>query len=120
MNPKPNLLQSLPIRLIALALLLISLPAAFVVYRISAHPAAPPVTYPREVGRVSFAVAGDVIPHEAVRAAAAAATPDKAPSAQGWAALFSNVADIFERADYGFVNLETPVAPNHSHGTKPF
>jgi poly-gamma-glutamate synthesis protein (capsule biosynthesis protein) len=104
------------IRLTALALLLLSLTAAFVVYRISAHPAPPTVTYPRELGRVSFAVAGDVIPHEAVRASAVAA----GPGAQGWTALFANVADIFERADYGFVNLETPVAPNHSHGTKPF
>lgn len=74
------------------------------------------VTYPRELGQVSFAVAGDVIPHEAVRAAAAAA----GDGAQGWAALFSDVSDVFEKADYGFVNLETPVAPAHSHGTKPF
>ena len=105
-----------PFRLAALALVIAAIPAAFVVYRTSAHPAAPPVTYPREVGRVTFAVAGDVIPHEAVRASAAAA----GPGGQGWSALLTNVADIFERADYGFVNLETPVAPNHSHGTKPF
>lgn len=81
------------------------------------HPAAVAVvTYPRELGAVSFAVAGDVIPHEAVRAAAAAA----GDGAQGWAALFSDVSDVFTQADYGFVNLETPVAPQHSHGTKPF
>ena len=30
------------------------------------------------------------------------------------------MADVFEGADFGFVNLETPVAPEHSHGTKPF
>src|ERR1700754_2243723 len=32
-----------------------------------------PATYPHELGRVSFAVGGDVIPHEPVRAAADAA-----------------------------------------------
>ncbi|MGB7744100.1 MAG: CapA family protein [Terracidiphilus sp.] len=74
------------------------------------------VPYPHELAQVSFAVAGDVIPHEAVRAAAAAAGEGE----QGWAALFSDVADVFLGADFGFVNMETPVAPEHSHGTKPF
>jgi poly-gamma-glutamate synthesis protein (capsule biosynthesis protein) len=72
--------------------------------------------YPHDLAQVTFAVAGDVIPHDPVRAAARAAG-DGEP---GWAALFANVADVFERADFGFVNLETPVAPEHSHGTKPF
>ncbi|HUB51863.1 MAG TPA: CapA family protein, partial [Terracidiphilus sp.] len=27
---------------------------------------------------------------------------------------------VFQSADFGFVNLETPVAPDHSHGTKAF
>ena len=76
-------------------------------------PAAP---YPHTLGQVSFAVAGDVIPHEAVKDAAKAA----GPGAEGWAALFSQVADVFERADFGFLNMETPVAPEHTHGTKPF
>lgn len=75
-----------------------------------------PIPYPHDVTRVSFAVAGDVIPHEAVRAAAKAAG-DGEP---GWAALFAHVADVFEGADFGFVNLETPVAPSNSRGTKPF
>jgi poly-gamma-glutamate synthesis protein (capsule biosynthesis protein) len=72
--------------------------------------------YPHDLAQVSFAVAGDVIPHEPVRAAAKAAGDDE----PGWAALFANVADVFKGADFGFVNLETPVAPEHSHGTKPF
>ncbi len=72
--------------------------------------------YPHDLAQVSFAVAGDVIPHEAVRAAAAAAGEGE----PGWAALFSDVADVFEGTDFGFVNLETPVAPEHSHGTKAF
>ena len=72
--------------------------------------------YPHELARVSFAVAGDVIPHGAVRASAAAA----GDGAHGWSALFADVADVFHHADFGFVNLETPVAPAHSHGTKEF
>ena len=74
------------------------------------------IPYPHETGQVSFAIAGDVIPHEAVRAAAAAAGDGE----QGWAALFSDVADVFHGVDFGFVNMETPVAPAHSHGSKPF
>jgi hypothetical protein len=74
--------------------------------------------YPHDLAQVNFAVAGDVIPHEAVRAAAAAAGDGEGE--QGWAALFSDVTDVFEGADFGFVNLETPVSPEHSHGTKAF
>ena len=74
------------------------------------------VPYPHEMAQVSFAVAGDVIPHEAAREAAEAAGEGE----QGWAALFSDVTDVFEGADFGFVNLETPVAPEHSRGSKAF
>src|ERR1017187_5673892 len=74
------------------------------------------VPYPHELAQVSFAVAGDVIPHEPVRAAAAAA----GDGSQGWGSLFADVAEVFQKADFGFVNLETPVAPAHSHGSKPF
>ena len=77
--------------------------------------------YPHELAQVSFAVAGDVIPHDAVRAAAAAAAAEGDPTnSQGWGALLSDVSDVFKKADFGFVNLETPVAPAHSHGSKPF
>ncbi|MGA2534846.1 MAG: CapA family protein [Terracidiphilus sp.] len=76
--------------------------------------------YPHELAQVSFAVAGDVIPHDAVRAAAAAAAAGDPTNSQGWGALLSDVSDVFKRADFGFVNLETPVAPAHSKGSKPF
>jgi poly-gamma-glutamate capsule biosynthesis protein CapA/YwtB (metallophosphatase superfamily) len=77
-----------------------------------------PTTYPQEISRVTFAVAGDVIPHgPVVEAAKAAATAD---NHDGWDALFANVSDVFRDADFGFVNLETPVAPKHSLGSKPF
>jgi hypothetical protein len=39
----------------------------------SSHSAAAEAPYPHELAQVSFAVAGDVIPHEPVRAAAASA-----------------------------------------------
>jgi len=80
------------------------------------RPAAASLPYPHELAQVSFAVAGDVIPHEPVRAAAAAA----GEGATGWGALFSDVRDIFKGANFGFVNLETPVAPAHSHGSRAF
>jgi len=79
------------------------------------------VSYPRDLGRVTFAAAGDVIPHQAVVRAAEAQDPT--PSAgdhAGWDALFAEVAGVFRQADFGFVNLETPVAPRHSQGSKPF
>jgi hypothetical protein len=81
------------------------------------HAAQQPVApYPHILGQVTFAVAGDVIPHEAVKEAAKAA----GPGVEGWTALFSQVADVFEHADFGFLNMETPVAPDHTHGTKAF
>lgn len=85
---------------------------------------------PREISRVTFVVAGDVIPHQAVVQSAAAqeqsaksnAGAQEAPVGLhgGWDFLFSGVADVFRQADFGFVNLETPVAPVASRGSKPF
>ena len=71
--------------------------------------------YPHELAQVSFAVAGDVIPHEAVRDAAAAAGQGET----GLGRALRDVADVFQGVDFGFVNLETPVAPEHSRGSKP-
>ena len=88
------------------------------------------VSYPRELARVTFAAAGDVIPHQAVLQSAAAQTQNTtespaSPAApagnhDGWDVLFAQVADIFRQADFGFVNLETPIAPLHTRGSKPF
>jgi len=84
----------------------------------------------REIARVTFAIAGDVIPHQAVVQPAAAQELAAKTSASsqseptdlhgGWDALFAGVGDVFRKADFGFVNLETPVAPNSSQGSKPF
>ncbi len=73
---------------------------------------------PREIARVTFVAAGDVIPHQPVVQSAAARKADT--NHDGWDALFADTADLFQSADFGFVNLETPVAPAHSHGSKPF
>ncbi|MFZ0743138.1 MAG: CapA family protein [Terracidiphilus sp.] len=102
-------------RLYLAASALLALAATFAAFHAS-RLAIVPAPYPHQVAQVSFAIAGDVIPHEAVRAAAAA----DGEGVQGWTALFSDVADVFQDADFGFVNMETPVAPAHSHGSKPF
>jgi poly-gamma-glutamate synthesis protein (capsule biosynthesis protein) len=103
------------LRWVGVAVVLLAAIVAGLLY-FHAKPSAAITPYPHELAKVSFAVAGDVIPHGAVRAAAAAAGDGVA----GWSALFADVADIFHRADFGFVNLETPVAPQHSHGTREF
>jgi len=83
-------------------------------HRLEASPSTPEVE-----GRVVFVAAGDVIPHQAVRESAEARA--KAGGAdEGWRPLFAEVGDLFQAADFGFVNFETPAAPEHSHGSKPF
>lgn len=98
-------------------------------------------SYPREISRITFAAAGDVIPHQSVVKAAAAheqtandaqpASPSQSKDNStslartegnhgGWDDLLAGVVDVFRQADFGFVNLETPVAPAHSRGSRPF
>jgi len=103
-------------RLAAVTAVIVAAIGAAVMTLHGARPAAAVAPYPHELAEVRFAVAGDVIPHEAVRAAAAAA----GEGAAGWGALFADVKDVFEGVDFGFVNMETPVAPAHSKGSKPF
>jgi hypothetical protein len=125
------------------ALLLIFLGGAFFKWEQNRTPvkASVTVSYPKEISRITFVAAGDVIPHQPVVQSAAAQTQvvrephtesvtetkegDASQSSAvsnhgGWDLLFANVADVFRQADFGFVNLETPVAPSHSHGSKPF
>jgi poly-gamma-glutamate capsule biosynthesis protein CapA/YwtB (metallophosphatase superfamily) len=61
-------------------------------------------------------VAGDVIPHGPVKKAAAS----NGAGTAGWAALLSQVSGVFRKADFGFVNMETAVAPKNSRGSKAF
>src|SRR6516165_8321426 len=110
----------------ALALLIVLCALAIVRWgRGTSHAAAS--SYPREISRITFAAAGDVIPHQAVTQAAsilqnqAAAETAKAPATDssatnatnatkdaaapvpanphaGWDALFAPVADVFHQA----------------------
>jgi poly-gamma-glutamate synthesis protein (capsule biosynthesis protein) len=107
-------------RLASVAVVLVAAIAAELTASHGSRPAAVVVPYPHELAQVSFAVAGDVIPHEPVRAAAAAAASADPTNTAGWGALFSDVSDVFHHVDFGFVNMETPVAPAHSRGSKPF
>jgi len=101
------------------------------------------IRWPQEKGRITFTVAGDVIPHKPVKEAAAAHQQKTLAPGEphchipvagefrispnlvscnhdGWDSLFEPIADLFKSSDYGFVNLETPVAPKNSIGSKPF
>lgn len=110
--------RSNAIRIGALVVSLVAVLAAAMFATRGRAQAKAPTTYPQEISRVTFAVAGDVIPHQpVVEAAKAAATQD---NHDGWDVLFANVSDAFRDADFGFVNLETPAAPKHSLGTKAF
>ncbi len=127
----------------AIVVLLLLFGAAFFKWERNRTPvsASVNVSYPQEISRITFAAAGDIIPHQTVVQSAAAqnqstaethtqSSPDlkensasQTPAAGnhgGWDFLFANVADVFRQADFGFVNLETPVAPAHSRGSKPF
>ena len=127
----------------AAILLLVLLGCAFFKWEQNRTPvnASVKASYPQEISRITFAAAGDVIPHQPVVQSAAAqsrraAEPQKeSPSDTkesaasqtpspgnhgGWDFLFANVADVLREADFSFVNLETPIAPSHSHGSKPF
>jgi poly-gamma-glutamate synthesis protein (capsule biosynthesis protein) len=103
-------------RILIAVLVLAALGVALIKQHRAVNAARVVAPYPHELARGTFAAAGDVIPHDAVKQAAAADGEDEA----GWAALFSDVADVFQGVNFGFVNLETPVAPDHSRGTKPF
>ncbi|HTW31135.1 MAG TPA: CapA family protein, partial [Candidatus Sulfotelmatobacter sp.] len=113
-DPRPR--RGTGLLLGAAVLVAVAAGALFLSGFLSGRSAVVPQPFPHEIARVTFAASGDVIPHEAVRAAAAA----EGQGEQGWEALFSDVADVFRSADFGFVNMETPVAPAHSTGSKPF
>src|ERR1700747_1532968 len=69
--------------------------AYFLGFPANLYRAAAPAPYPHELARVNFAVGGDVIPHEPVRAAAEAAGGGET----GWGSLLAEVSDVFEGAD---------------------
>lgn len=75
---------------------------------------------PRELGRVTVAAVGDVLPHVSVKLSAAAANvkDDKGASTNngGYDALYADVADQLRAADFAIANLEAPVSPSGDAG----
>ena len=65
------------------------------------------------LGTVSFAVTGDIMAHGEVKKAALAADG-------GFDALYAPIRPVVDPVDLAFGNLETPVAPDHDHGSRPF
>ena len=74
------------------------------------------IPYPHDLAQVTFAAAGDVIPHEAVRRP----PPLPAPASRAGPRSSATSADVFQGADFGFVNWKLRSLPEHSHGSKPF
>jgi hypothetical protein len=78
----------------------------------------------RELGRVTFAAAGDTLPHVSVKRAAEAADARDAQgrslNSDGFDALFAEVAPDLAGADFTLVNLETPVSPSGDAGNVEF
>ncbi len=77
------------------------------------QPAAPSLGPAAPVlGKVSIIATGDIMAHGAVIQAAGANG--------GYPALYAAVKPVVQSADLAFGNLETPVAPKHDHGSRPF
>ncbi len=77
----------------------------------------PPVPV-RTVAHATIGAVGDVMIQDAVKRSAAAygaGAPD-----DGFSWLFAPVADLLAQPDLTFANLETPVAPDASKGTREF
>ncbi|HET6439542.1 MAG TPA: CapA family protein [Anaeromyxobacter sp.] len=81
-------------------------------------PTSPPPERVRDLARVTLGAVGDVLMHEAVKKSAAAHGAG-APDA-GFSWLFAPVADLLSQPDLTFANLETPIAPQVSHGSRAF
>jgi poly-gamma-glutamate synthesis protein (capsule biosynthesis protein) len=72
----------------------------------------------RSTARVTLAAVGDVLMHGAVKQSAAvhgAGAPDA-----GYSWLFAPIADLLAQPDLTFANLETPIAPTTSRGSRAF
>jgi poly-gamma-glutamate capsule biosynthesis protein CapA/YwtB (metallophosphatase superfamily) len=70
------------------------------------------------LGQVTIGAVGDVLMHGAVKQSAAihgAGAPDA-----GFSWLFSPIADLLSQPDITFANLETPIAPKTSRGSRAF
>ncbi len=82
------------------------------------HPVSPPSPEVRTLARVRLAATGDVLPHGAVKDAAAAHAGPGPRDGFGW--LWAPIADLLAAPDLTFANLETPVAPRSGGATRSF
>jgi len=78
-------------------------------------PAPPPI---RTVVRVTLGAVGDVLMQDAVKRSAEAHASEAPDGGYSW--LFAPVADLLAQPDLTFANLESPVAPAASTGSRPF
>jgi hypothetical protein len=80
-------------------------------------PAAPaePV---RTVAQATLGAVGDVLMHDAVKQSAATHGRGSADAGYSW--LYAPLADLLAAPDVTFANLETPIAPATTQGTRPF
>lgn len=81
-------------------------------------PSPPPPAAVRTLARATIGAVGDVLMHEAVKRSAETHGRGDPDGGYGW--LFAPVADLLAQPDVAFANLETPVAPDASAGTRPF
>jgi poly-gamma-glutamate capsule biosynthesis protein CapA/YwtB (metallophosphatase superfamily) len=81
-------------------------------------PAPSPAPAPRILARATLGAVGDVLMHEAVKRSAEAHRGEAPDGGYGW--LYAPIADLLSQPDLTFANLETPIAPESSAGTREF
>jgi len=77
---------------------------------------------PTELARVEIVAVGDIMMHGMVKRSARVADQrdeqGTTTNHAGYDLLFQEVSPLLTGADLAFGNLETPVAPDHDHGTR--
>lgn len=81
-------------------------------------PAAPVEEQVRTVAQATLGAVGDVLMHDAVKQSAATHGRGSADAGYSW--LYAPLADLLAAPDVTFANLETPIAPATTQGTRPF
>jgi poly-gamma-glutamate capsule biosynthesis protein CapA/YwtB (metallophosphatase superfamily) len=84
--------------------------------RLAPTPAAPSEI--RTVARATVGAVGDVLMHESVKRSAERHGRGGRDGGYGW--LFEPIADLLAEPDITFANLETPIAPEASGGTREY
>ncbi len=93
-------------------------PAPFVAVGGQLAPTRPPPAPIRTDAQVTLGAVGDVLMHGAVKQSAATHGAGAADAGYSW--LFAPIADLLSQPDLTFANLETPIAPQTSRGSRAF